>query len=173
MAEEHSTGEAGWLTFHGRCSSNDSALSHQTHSLKAFRRLLLAFRAAAHMGADEAEGSELSYVVNDAAVFNKLIMTALKYVPVVLQHHIPSKELPNGKFKLPTNNRKFGALQRSVQSFFSSLHRLLKTLPEPRLLYVCVSESSKMVPFVMQNRRMSREYIKVSLVVPLRSRQCR
>ncbi|UZJ54176.1 hypothetical protein CBS101457_003496 [Exobasidium rhododendri] len=135
----------------------------QTHSLKAFRRLLLAFRAAAHMGDEEADGSESSYVVNDAAVFNKLIMTALKYVPVVLQHHIPSKELPNGKFRLPTNNRTFGALMKSVQSFFSSLHRLLKTLPEPRLLYVCVSESSKMVPFLMPNRRMSREYIKILL----------
>lgn len=115
------------------------------------------------MGDEDADEDTLSYLVNDAAVFNKLIITALKYTPVVLQHHIPSKELANGKFKLPTNNRKFGALQRSVQSFFSSLHRLLKSLPEPKLLYVCVSESSKMIPFVMQNRRMSREYIKVSL----------
>jgi nucleolar complex protein 2 len=114
------------------------------------------------MGDEENEESVASYVVNDAAVFNKLIMTALKYVPVVLQHHIPCKELPNGKFKLPTNSRKFGALQKSVQSFFLSLHRLLKSLPEPKLLYVCVNESSKMIPFVMQNRRMSREYVKVS-----------
>lgn len=114
------------------------------------------------MGDEEMEESELPYLVNDAAVFNKLIITALKFVPVVLQHHIPSKELANGKYKVPTNNRKFGALQKSVQSFFFSLHRLLKTLPEPQLLYVCVSESSKMVPFLMQNRRMSREYVKVS-----------
>lgn len=36
----------------------------KTHSLRAFRRLLLAFRAAAHMGAEDE--IELAYLVNDA-----------------------------------------------------------------------------------------------------------
>lgn len=83
-------------------------------------------------------------------------------MPVVLQHHLPYKQLPSGKFKLPTNSKKFGSMQRSLQSFFSSLHRLLRTLPEPKLLYVCVDESTRMVPYLLQNRRMTREYVKVS-----------
>lgn len=31
------------------------------------------------------------------AVFNKLILTALKFTPVVLNKHMPSKELASGK----------------------------------------------------------------------------
>lgn len=133
----------------------------QTHSLKAFRRLLLAFRAAAHMGADD--DVNLTYRVNDAGVFNKIIMTALKYVPVVLQHHIPAKQQASGKYKLPTNSKKYSGLQRSILSFYSSLHRLLRTLPEPKLLYVCVDESTKSVPWLLPNRRMAREYVKILL----------
>jgi hypothetical protein len=30
-------------------------------------------------------------------VFNKLVVTALKYTPVVFAHHLPVKELPSGK----------------------------------------------------------------------------
>jgi nucleolar complex protein 2 len=132
-----------------------------THSLRAFRKLLLAFRAAAHMGADDA--ANLAYSVNSAAVFNKLIMTSLKYVPVVLQHHIGYKQLPSGKYKLPSNSKKFAALQKSVQSFFLSLHRLLRTLPEHKLLYVCVDESAKMIPYILQNRRVARQHAKILL----------
>ncbi|PWN35579.1 nucleolar complex protein 2 [Meira miltonrushii] len=132
-----------------------------THSLRAFRKLLLAFRAAAHMGADDA--ANLAYSVNNAAVFNKLIMTTLKYVPVVLQHHIGYKQLPSGKYKLPSNSKKFAALQKSVQSFFLSLHRLLRTLPEHKLLYVCVDESAKMIPYILQNRRVARQHAKILL----------
>jgi len=30
-------------------------------------------------------------------VFNKVVTTALKYTPVVLDHHIPYRELPDGR----------------------------------------------------------------------------
>lgn len=30
-------------------------------------------------------------------VFNKLVVTSLKYTPMVLKHHIPYKELPDGR----------------------------------------------------------------------------
>lgn len=137
----------------------------QQRSLKALRKLLLAFRAAAHMNdADEATGSSThAYAIEEATVFNKLIITALKYTPVVLQHHIPAKPTANGKFKLPTQNKKFALLQRPIQMYFSNLHHLLRTLSEPKMLYVAVTESAKMVPFVMNNRRMAREYVKVML----------
>jgi nucleolar complex protein 2 len=134
----------------------------QSHSLRAFRRLLLAFRAAAHMGAID-EDVNLAYVVNDPRVFNKLIVTALKYVPVVLQHHIAHKQMANGKYKLPTNSKKYAVLQKSVQSFFMSLHRLLRALPEPKLLYACLDESLKMIPYLLPHRRMAREHLRILL----------
>jgi nucleolar complex protein 2 len=30
-------------------------------------------------------------------VYDKLVLTALRYTPVVLEHHVPYKTLPNGK----------------------------------------------------------------------------
>lgn len=136
----------------------------QHHSLKALRKVLLAFRAAAHMNdAEDSDSPAHKYVVEEASVFNKLIITTLKYTPVVLQHHIPAKETAQGKFKLPTNNKKFSLLQRPIQTYFSNLHHLLRTIPEAKTLYVAVTESAKMVPFVMNNRRMAREYAKTML----------
>lgn len=138
----------------------------QQRSLKALRKLLLAFRAAAHMDDPQeggAAGSSYAFVVEEAAVFNKLLLTVLKYTPVVLQHHIPARETPQGKYKLPTNNKKFAILQRPIQTYFSNLHHLLKSLPEQKMVYVAATESAKMVPFLMNNRRMSREYVKIML----------
>lgn len=79
----------------------------QHRSLKALRKLLLAFRSAAHMDDPEEEqrDSQHSFVVEEAAVFNKLLLTVLKYTPVVLSHHIPARETPQGKYKLPTNSK--------------------------------------------------------------------
>jgi len=31
------------------------------------------------------------------SVYNKLVVTTLRYTPVVLEHHVPYKTLPNGK----------------------------------------------------------------------------
>ena len=51
---------------------------------------------------DNSEG--VFFVIQDCAlahyyllVYNKLITTTLRYTPVVLEHHIPYKRLPNGK----------------------------------------------------------------------------
>lgn len=68
--------------------------------------------------------------------------------------------------KLPTNTRKFAALQRPIATYFSNLHHLLRTLPEPRMQYVALSESAKMVPYLVHNRRAAREYVKVGMPVP-------
>ncbi|PWN50068.1 Noc2-domain-containing protein [Violaceomyces palustris] len=134
----------------------------QHGSIKSLRKLLLAFRCAVRMGDDEAsEGA--AFMIEDAKVFNKIVLTTLKYTPVVLQAQLPFKELPNGKFKLPTNNKKWSTLQKPVQSYFTSLIHLLKTLPEPKMLYVVVTESARMVPYAINNKRAARDYVKVML----------
>lgn len=85
-------------------------------SLRSLRKMVLAFRAAAHMNEEGDEDFETRFKVDSAlgewdrvnalticltyrhsAVFNKLILTALKFTPVVLAKHIPFKELPSGR----------------------------------------------------------------------------
>lgn len=111
---------------------------------------------------EDENGATASYVVNDGAVFNKLIITTLKYVPVVLAHHIPYKEV-SGRYKLPTQSAKFTALQRPIQAYYANLHRLLRTLPDPGMLYVVLTESAKMVPWLLHNRKVAREHVKILL----------
>lgn len=41
--------------------------------------------------------ADVEYQFRYISVFNKVVTTALKYTPVVLDHHIPYKELPDGR----------------------------------------------------------------------------
>ena len=83
--------------------------SEQHRSLRALRKLLLAFRSAAYANDED---TTVAWVINDAscsclllledyphslAVFDKVINTCLKYTPVVLDYHIPYRTLPSGK----------------------------------------------------------------------------
>jgi nucleolar complex protein 2 len=89
-------------------------LTHkQQRSLRALRKLLVAFRSAAHIQNESESKVELAWRIDSPAskplqqsliftnaclaVFRKLVVTALRYTPVILDHHIPYKTLPNGK----------------------------------------------------------------------------
>lgn len=128
------------------------------NSLRALRRLLLAFRSAVHGDEDRA----WAYRVDDSAVFSKLLITTLKYTPAVLQHHVPYKRA-EGRFRVPTNSKKWSALQRPVRTYFRSVLHLLATLPTDDMVYVTLTESAKMVPYIHHDRRMVREYVRVLL----------
>lgn len=36
-------------------------------------------------------------ILKKSSVYNKLVVTALKYTPIVLNHHVPYKEMASGK----------------------------------------------------------------------------
>lgn len=75
--------------------------------MKALRKVLLAFRNAASSGDEDAEEQKAStskkgrkqesYAIQSAVIFNKVIVAALKYTPLVLSHHVPWKEMNNGR----------------------------------------------------------------------------
>jgi nucleolar complex protein 2 len=76
----------------------------QQRSLKALRKVLLCFKVASSAG-DEDErsaatkkgGKAEQYSIPNAVVFNNVVTVALKYTPLVLNHHVPVKEMANGK----------------------------------------------------------------------------
>ncbi|PVF96820.1 Noc2-domain-containing protein [Serendipita vermifera] len=129
-------------------------------SLKALRKLIVAFRAAAY--ANE-EGVTLAWSIDNPQVFDKVVTTALKYTPVVLEHHIPFRSLPNGKYKPPIQSTKQQSLTRLVSTFFTSTMYLLGQLSNPQLVIVCLSESAKLVPYIIGNRKIVRNYLKSCL----------
>ncbi|SPO32276.1 related to excision repair protein RAD4 [Ustilago trichophora] len=138
-----------------------SMLSHR--SLKALRRLLIAFRCAVKPEEEDQRPEGASFIIEEARVFNKLVLTALKYTPVVLQHHVPITEDKRGNVKIPSNNKKWNLIKKPIQSYFSNLFQLTETLTEPRMLEIVVRESTRMVPYALCIPKTTREFIKVAL----------
>ncbi|KAF9074484.1 Noc2-domain-containing protein [Rhodocollybia butyracea] len=132
----------------------------EQRSLRALRKLLVAFRSAAHMNED---GPTLAWSIDSSLVYNKLIVTTLRYTPVVLEHHIPYKKLPNGKFKPPTQTGKFKTLQKMTLSYFHNVIHLLSQLTDNELLQLAVTESAKIIPYVISNRKAIKLYLKKCL----------
>ncbi|CEQ39412.1 SPOSA6832_00934 [Sporobolomyces salmonicolor] len=138
------------------------ATTLETRSFKALRKLLLAFRSAAQSGLDEVTEGE-RYEIQSPAVFNKLIVTTLKYTPVVFAAQVPFKEV-NGKYKLSTNSKQYATAQRLIKSYFVSLQALLSsTSSDSGIPALAVSESAKLVPWVVGNRKSARGWVKMLL----------
>lgn len=138
-----------------------SMLTHR--SLKALRRLLIAFRCAVKPEEEDKRPEGASFIIEEARVFNKLVLTALKYTPVVLQHHVPITEDKRGNVKIPSNNKKWNLIKKPIQSYFSNLFQLTETLTEPRMLEIVVRESTRMVPYALCIPKTTRKFIKVAL----------
>ncbi|KZT52128.1 Noc2-domain-containing protein [Calocera cornea HHB12733] len=130
-------------------------------SLRSLRRMLLAFRAAAHM--NEEDGSEYAYSIGSSSVFNKLVVTALKYTPIVLSHHLPYKTLPDGRYKPPAQNKKHATLQKMILSYFNNILHLLEQLPDGDMKVLVLSDSAKVIPYIVSSRKVVRDYLKLLL----------
>ncbi|KAJ7777519.1 Noc2-domain-containing protein [Mycena maculata] len=135
-----------------------SLLEHR--SLRALRKLLIAFRSAAHMNED---GQVLAWSIDNSSVYSKLVTTALKYTPVILEHHAPSKSLPNGKFKPPTQTAKLKALQKLILSYFQNVIHILSQLTDDEMLQLAVTESAKIIPYIVSSRKAVKLYLKKCL----------
>ncbi|KAF8604341.1 Noc2-domain-containing protein [Ceratobasidium sp. AG-I] len=98
----------------------------ETHSLRALRRLLIAFRSAAYMNDEDVK---TAWRIDSAAVFNKLVTTALKYTPIVTAHHLPHKTLPNGKFKPPASTPRTASLTKLLLAHVQTAVHLIGQLP--------------------------------------------
>ncbi|KAG1764486.1 Noc2p family-domain-containing protein, partial [Suillus placidus] len=128
-------------------------------SLRALRKLLIAFRSAVHMNEDD---QVLLWRIDNAAVYTKLVTTSLRYTPNVLAHHLPYKTLPNGKFKQPSQSAKQKALQKLTLSYFSNLVHLIPQLTDPETLRLALTESAKILPYV-SSRKAVKTYLKKCL----------
>ncbi|KAF5326414.1 hypothetical protein D9611_000950 [Ephemerocybe angulata] len=129
-------------------------------SLRALRKLLVAFRSAAHMNEED---QVLAWTINSSSVYNKLLVTSFKYTPVVLEHHIPYKTQANGKFKPPTQNTKFKTLQKMILSYFNNIIHVISQLTDEEMLKIALTESAKLVPYIVSSRKTVKQYLKMCL----------
>ncbi|KAF8064186.1 Noc2-domain-containing protein [Lyophyllum atratum] len=124
-------------------------------SLRALRKLLIAFRAAAHLNEDD---QVLAWSIDSASVYNKLVTTTLRYTPVVLEHHLPYKTLANWEV-----TPKFKTLQKLILSYFHNIIHILSQITDHELLQLAVTESAKLIPYITSSRKAVKLYLKKCL----------
>ena len=114
---------------------------------------------------EDTESKPLAWVIPDPDIHSKLVTTALRYTPIVLQQHLPYKTLANGKFKPPTQNATHKALSKLILSYFYNVLTLLGQSGDMELQTLALSESKKILPYVMTSRKAVKTYLKVRLAL--------
>ncbi|KAK7962632.1 ribosome assembly protein [Apiospora aurea] len=133
----------------------------ENHSLRATRQVVLAFRSAAHLNEDDAEGERRQkYNISSPEVFHDILVVALKQIPEVLQHHIPVKESASGKVHMPTESKKFKTLSVLLRSFTSAILHLLGTLSDDATLKLTLSALTPLIPYMLSFRKLLKVLIK-------------
>ncbi len=148
--------------------ANNVAL--QKHSLRALRKLLIAFRSAVRMGDSEEDSSRptkspaLQYRIDSTALHSKLTSTALRFTPVVLSAQVPLKVLPSGKIKPPKITPKIKALLKLVLGHFYIVLQLLDQNADEETQTLALKESGKLLPYIEaggSNKKAMKTFIKV------------
>ncbi|KAI0776831.1 Noc2-domain-containing protein [Trametes elegans] len=129
-------------------------------SLKALRKLLIAFRSAVHMNEED---QVVAWRIDRSTVYNKLVTTALRYTPVVLEHHCPYRTLANGKFKAPTQTNKWKTVQKLILSYFHNVLHFMGQISDNDMLRLAFTETAKLVPYVTSSRKTVKAYLKTCL----------
>lgn len=123
----------------------------EQHSIRALRQLVLAFRAAAH--ANDEDEKQFKYSIPDPEVYHEIVVSALKHVPAVLNHHLPVKETGAGKLRIPTDTAKFKTLTPLIKSHASSVHYLLAHLSDASTLKLTLQSFDPLLPYLLQFRK--------------------
>ncbi|KKF97355.1 Nucleolar complex protein 2 [Ceratocystis platani] len=133
----------------------------ETHSLKAARQVVLAFRSAAHLNSDSAEEDPRQrFQISDPAAFNDIVIVALKQLPLVIQHHLPVKESAAGRAYVQTEGNKFKVLSNLLKTYTASVMHLLSTLTDDKTLKLTISAIEPLLPYLLSFKKLLRALIK-------------
>ncbi|CAD6505278.1 BgTH12-00770 [Blumeria graminis f. sp. triticale] len=129
----------------------------QQNSLRAMRQVVLAFRAAVHI--NEEDANIYKYSISSPEVYHELLLTALKNIPSVLQHHIPVKE-SSGKVRVSTDGKKFKTLTPLLKSHTSSVNHLLTTLSDASTLQTTLSSTILLLPYLLSFKKLLKNIVR-------------
>ncbi|KAL8671188.1 MAG: hypothetical protein Q9168_004305 [Polycauliona sp. 1 TL-2023] len=119
----------------------------EQHSLRAMRRVVLAFRTAAYVNVDE--DKELKYSISSPDVYHQLLVSALDLVPAVLNHHIPVKESTTGKVRVATDSKKYRTLTPLLKSHSTAIIHLLENLSDAPTLNKTLNALIPLLPYLL------------------------
>ena len=63
--------------------------------------------------------------------------------------------------KPPTQTQKFKTLQKMILSYFHNIMHIVSQLAEPETVKLAMTESAKLIPYVINGRRTVKLYLKV------------
>jgi nucleolar complex protein 2 len=144
-------------------------------SLRALKKLLIAFRAAvASAGDSDKDPGEFRYTIPSSAIFNSVMVAAMTYAPVILDYHLMvagrnSRQyayiyLPS-RSGLPSASTKWKKLQPMVKSFLTNLLKALKIMTDSSMIQFSIQTSSAgefhgALPLLACFPKLSKDYIK-------------
>ncbi|KAH9461490.1 hypothetical protein Pst134EA_017794 [Puccinia striiformis f. sp. tritici] len=121
----------------------------ENRSMRALRKLLLAFKSAAFSSSND-NSTNLPFSIESSSVYNALINTTLS--------------------KIANNSKMYATMQRILKSYFSSLTELISQIPSQEekgdsdsMLHTSISQSSKLTPWIIGNRKIMKTWIKTLL----------
>lgn len=127
----------------------------QQSSLRAAREVVTAFRAAVQ---SEDDNRPFKYTISDADVYHKLLSSALRNVPAVLQHHVPVQEV-RGKPRVSTEG-KFKNIAPLLKTHTLSIIRLLDSLSDAATLKLTLSSILPLLPYLLSFKKLIRDLCK-------------
>ncbi|KAL2211602.1 Noc2-domain-containing protein [Sarocladium strictum] len=132
----------------------------ESHSLRAARQVVLAFRCAARLNEDEQEEEIPRWVINSPEVFNDILLLALNEIPTVMNHHLPVKESGAGRVYVATESKKFKTLSLLLRSHTTSIMQLLGTLSDEKTLKLTISSLTPLLPYLLSFKKLIRALAK-------------
>ncbi|KAL8859184.1 MAG: hypothetical protein Q9178_004287 [Gyalolechia marmorata] len=133
-----------------------TAMSEQ-FSLRAMRRVVLAFRTAAYVNADV--DKELKYSISSPEVYHQLLVSALDHVPSVLNHHVPVKESTTGKVRIATDSKKYRTLTPLLKSHSSAVIHLLENLSDAPTLNKTLNALIPLLPYLLPFKKILKSLV--------------
>ncbi|KAI4168176.1 MAG: hypothetical protein LQ343_006615 [Gyalolechia ehrenbergii] len=130
----------------------------ERQSLRAMRRVVLAFRAAAYVNTDD--GKEHKYSISHPDVYHQLLMLALEHIPSVLRHHVPAKESSTGKVRIATNTKKYRTLTPLLKSHSAAVLHLLENLSDAPTLKKTLDSLEPLLPYLLSFKKVLKSLIK-------------
>ncbi|KAL8967329.1 MAG: hypothetical protein Q9183_002970, partial [Haloplaca sp. 2 TL-2023] len=127
-----------------------SAMTEQ-HSLRAMRQVVLAFRTAAYINADDGKNSK--YSISSPEVYHQLLMLALDHVPTVLNHHLPVKESATGKLRVAMDSKKFRTLTPLLQTHSAAVIHLLENLSDAPTTKRTLNALLPLLPYLLSYKK--------------------
>ncbi|KAK2750005.1 Nucleolar Complex 2 protein [Onygenales sp. PD_40] len=161
VSEEPEAEDAGSTVTLAMVKQWQKSMTEQ-HSLRATRQVVLAFRAAAYNDEDQ---KDRKYTISDADVYHQVLVTALDYVPKVLNHHLPVKESAGGKLRVPLESKKFKTLTTLIKSHASSVHQLLTSLSDAAALKLTLGSIEPMLPYLLPFRKLLKVVLKTVVAI--------